>query len=172
MADPLVELGHDVLAVDDSAEMLAHVMRARTHRARIEGLDLAERFDVVLLASHLVNTADDALRRALLDTARRHLVDAGRLLLQWHEPTWFDGLTAGTHPAGSVGGLTSALEVHDVRDGVLDATVSYTDGATTWRQHFTARRLEREELAAALHDAGLDLLPLAPAPSWLVAAPA
>lgn len=171
VADPLVELGHDVVAVDDSADMLAHVTRARTHRARIEELDLGERFDLVLLASHLVNTPDDALRQALLDAARRHLADAGRLLLQWHEPAWFDGLAAGTRAGGTVGGLTSTLEVHDIRDGVLDATVSYADGATTWRQRFAARRLERTQLAAALHEAGLVLLPRAPAPSWLAAAP-
>jgi SAM-dependent methyltransferase len=73
-ADPLAELGYDVVAVDDSAEMLAHVRRARPHLGRIEDLALAERFDLVLLAGHLVNTPDAGLRRALLAAARRHLV--------------------------------------------------------------------------------------------------
>ncbi|MCU1620896.1 MAG: hypothetical protein JWR41_2902, partial [Modestobacter sp.] len=79
IADPLVELGHDVLAVDDSAEMLRHVRRARTHLGGIVGLALDERFDVVLLASHLVNTPDGELRQGLLDAAARHLAPGGEL---------------------------------------------------------------------------------------------
>jgi hypothetical protein len=71
--------------------MLARVQRA-THRGRIEDLDLGERLDAVLLASHLVSTGDDAERAALPATARRHLAGGGRVLLQWHEPAWFDGL--------------------------------------------------------------------------------
>jgi len=169
IADPLVELGHEVVAVDDSAEMLAHVRRARPHRARIEDLHLGERFDAVLLASHLVNTPDDGLRRALLATARRHLADGGRLLVQWHEPGWFDGLRRGTVTDGEIDGITSRLEVHDLRDGVLDATVSYSDGASTWAQSFRALRLDVDRLAAELAAAGLLLDTEAPAPGWVLA---
>jgi SAM-dependent methyltransferase len=82
IADPLVALDHDVLAVDSSAEMLAAVRSARTHLARIEDPALAERFDVVLLAGHLVNAPAAASRRAVLSTARRHLADGGQVLLQ------------------------------------------------------------------------------------------
>jgi SAM-dependent methyltransferase len=172
IADPLVELGHDVVAVDDSAEMLALVRRARIHRDRIEQLDLGERFDAVLLASHLVNTADDALRRALLLTARRHLDDGGRLLLQWHEPAWFDQLAPGTGPEGAIGGLTSRLHVHRIEDDVVDATVSYSDGTATWTQSFRAQRFDLDRLAAELAAAGLVLDPDAPAPGWRTASAA
>jgi ubiquinone/menaquinone biosynthesis C-methylase UbiE len=61
----LVALGHPVVAVDESAEMLARIRGAETVRARIEELDLGRRFDAVLLASFLVNTADHGLRAAL-----------------------------------------------------------------------------------------------------------
>lgn len=169
VADPLAELGHEVVAVDDSAEMLAHVRRARPHRARIEELDLGERFDAVLLASHLVNTPDDGLRRALLAAARRHLADGGRLLLQWHEPGWFDGLRPGTVAEGAIGGISSRLEVHGIDDGVLAATVTYSDGTSTWAQSFRALRLDVDRLAAELAAAGLVLDPDAPAPGWQVA---
>ncbi|WP_206784385.1 bifunctional 2-polyprenyl-6-hydroxyphenol methylase/3-demethylubiquinol 3-O-methyltransferase UbiG [Amycolatopsis sp. MtRt-6] len=47
---PLLDLGHEVVAVDDSASMLAHV-RAETVCARIGNLDLGRTFDAVLLGS-------------------------------------------------------------------------------------------------------------------------
>ncbi|NYJ06456.1 class I SAM-dependent methyltransferase [Petropleomorpha daqingensis] len=172
IADPLVALGHDVLAVDSSAEMLAAVRSARTHRARIEDLDLAECFDVVLLAGHLVNTPDAALRRALLSTAARHLADGGRVLLQWHEPAWFDRLSPGARLDGAIGPLASTLEVHDLTDGVLSATVTYRDGDLAWSHAFRAARLTRERLAAELRISGLRLAASSPAPSWLVASAA
>jgi SAM-dependent methyltransferase len=169
IADPLVALGHEVLAVDSSAEMLDAVRSARTHRARIEELDLAERFDVVLLAAHLVNTPDAGLRRALLSAAHRHLADDGRVLLQWHEPGWFDALRPGARHEGSIGPLRSALEVHDLAGGLLWATVTYRDGDQAWSQTFRAARLTDDEIAADLRAAGLRRAGPAPAPSWLVA---
>jgi SAM-dependent methyltransferase len=169
IADPLVATGHDVVAVDDSAEMLAAVRRARKHRSPIEDLDLAERFDLVLLASHLVNTPDDGLRRALLAAARRHLAERGRVLLQWHEPAWFDGLAAGTTTEGDLGPFATRLEVHERSGPLLTATVTYRDGDDAWSQSFTALQLERQQLAADLGAAGLALEPAEPAPSWLLA---
>ena len=44
---PLVALGHPVVAVDESPEMLAHVRGAETVCARIEDLALDRRFNVV-----------------------------------------------------------------------------------------------------------------------------
>src|SRR5918911_836687 len=53
----LVALGHEVVAVDNSADMLRHVHgAARAVLADIEGLRLERRFDAVVLASHLVNS--------------------------------------------------------------------------------------------------------------------
>src|SRR5690606_3005633 len=62
---PLVERGYEVVAVDESAEMLAEVRGAETVRSRIQDLRLGRRFDGVLLASHLVHTADEAGRQGL-----------------------------------------------------------------------------------------------------------
>ena len=80
IAHPLIELGHPVLGVDQSADMLAHVRGAETVCAAIAGLDLGHTFGGVLLASHLINTPSRADRRALLETARRHLPPGGRLM--------------------------------------------------------------------------------------------
>jgi SAM-dependent methyltransferase len=79
---PLVALGHPVVAVDESAEMLAHIRGAETVQAEIQDLDLGRRFDVVLLASFLVNTDDRDLQRRFLQACSRHLRDDGCLLVQ------------------------------------------------------------------------------------------
>jgi SAM-dependent methyltransferase len=76
IAHGLIALGHPVVAVDESAEMLAHVQGARTVRATIAELDLGETFPGVLLASHLVEVCEPDERAAILDTARRHLAPA------------------------------------------------------------------------------------------------
>lgn len=68
IADPLAQLGHHVTAVDDSDRMLAEVRHARTVRARIEDLRLAQRFDAVLLPTNLIHYPGVDLRRAVLAT--------------------------------------------------------------------------------------------------------
>ena len=83
IAHALLDLGHPVVAVDDSPHMLAQVRGAATVCARFEDLWLDRRFDAVMLASHLINTPDEAARQSLLVSARRHLADAGRLLVEW-----------------------------------------------------------------------------------------
>lgn len=63
---PLLRLGHEVVAVDESPMMLERIHGAETVRGRIEMLDLGRRFDAVLLASQLVNVPE---REARLDYA-------------------------------------------------------------------------------------------------------
>jgi SAM-dependent methyltransferase len=65
----LIRLGHPVVAVDESAEMLAHVHGAELVHARIEEPDLGRRFLCVLLASQFVNVEDDE-RTTRSSTAR------------------------------------------------------------------------------------------------------
>ena len=62
VAEPLAHKGYSVTAVDYSDIMLSHLSEARPVCCRIEDLRLDETFDVVLLASHLVNTPDPNLR--------------------------------------------------------------------------------------------------------------
>lgn len=147
IADPLVALGHRVVAVDDSLDMLAQVRAAEPVHSRIEDLDRGERFDAVLMASHLANVPDRAVRAALFDAARRHLAPGGVLLCQWHAPEWFDRLRVGAGTPHTVGDVATALEVHAVVDGVVDATVEYRIGDLRWTQRFRARRLTVAELA-------------------------
>jgi 2-polyprenyl-3-methyl-5-hydroxy-6-metoxy-1,4-benzoquinol methylase len=88
MTHPLLRMGHPVTAVDSSSKMLAHLRGARAILARIEELELSARFDCVLLASHLVNVAEDDQRRGFVATCARHVRDSGQVLIQRYEPDW------------------------------------------------------------------------------------
>ena len=152
VAHGLIELGHPVVGVDQSAEMLEHVRGAETVHAPIAGLRLDRRFDAVLLASHLVNCPDSGERRALWATAARHLAPGGRAIVEWHPPSWFDTVPAG---AGALGELR--VELTDVvRAGdLLSATVRYWSDSELWTQAFTARRLTERDLERELAESGL-----------------
>ena len=170
VADPLVELGHAVVAVDNSADMLALVRRARPHLGEIAGLDLGEQFDAVLLASHLLNSPDDGDRLAFLQTCARHLRPGGRLILQWHPPEWFDEHETGRTTEGTVGPFTSWLVVRGMDGDLLTAAVTYADGNDRWTQEFQARRLSLDDVSAALRRAGLHLEGAVDGhPDWLTA---
>lgn len=151
---PLTALGHRVVAVDESPEMLARVRDAETVCAPIEDLALGRRFDAVLLASHLVNAAP-APRAAFLAACRRHVEDDGCVIVQQHTPEWFDAVADSetTHD-----GIVMRLrDVSRPAPDLLSATVEYVDGDQCWTQTFTERRLDEAELTAALADAGLRL---------------
>lgn len=171
LTHPLVDLGHPVTAVDNSADMLAHVRGATTVLADIETLDLDRRFAAVLLASHLLNTPDDRLRGRLLAACRRHLAAHGRVLIQWLPPAWFDRVFADMRP---VTGRIGRIEVTDTplsHDGtVLQAVCTYRVEDATWSHRFATRRLSRADLHAALAGAGLRFeRHLDPGRHWLTA---
>jgi SAM-dependent methyltransferase len=168
---PLLALGHPVVAVDESPEMLARVRGAETVRARIQDLRLGRRFDAVLLGSFLVNVADRGLRRRFLEACRDHVDDGGCVLVQRHPPSWFDEAVEG---ARTLDGITFRLR--DLRrpgPGLLAATVEYQVGDRLWTQSFTAQRLDDAALAAALAEAGLAVdAYLTGDGSWVRAVPA
>ena len=167
---PLVALGHPVVAVDESPEMLAHVHGAETVRARIEDLALGRRFDVVLLASHLINTDDIPTRTAFLAACRRHVADDGGVIIQQHAPGWF---AAAADAENTRDGITFRMrDVSRPAPNLVSATMEYVDGDQVWTQTFTARRLDDTELAAVLADAKLRLdRYLTDDRSWLRAVP-
>ena len=202
----LVELGHPVVAVDESPEMLARVRAAaaghpakappadtppaetppartppasagtaragvETVQARIQDLDLGRRFDAVLLASFLVNTADDELRGRFLAACGAHVADGGCVLVQRHPPGWFDEATEGERTGGGV--IFRLRDLGRPGPGLLAATAEYQVGERVWTHTFTARRLDDGELAAALAEAGLAVdAYLTGDGSWVRAVPA
>jgi SAM-dependent methyltransferase len=148
----LVALGHRVTAVDDSAEMLAHVTGARTVCAGVLDLDLPERYDAVLAASHLVNTAEPGDLEALLSVCRRHLAPGGSVLVERYPQGW---LARTTSTSGRSGPVDIAYERLALVDGVATARATYTLGERSWAQEFRARDLSDADLDAACTRVGL-----------------
>ncbi len=150
---PLAALGHRVVAVDESPEMLAHITTARTVRSRIEDLALEERFDVVLLASHLINVPGDRELQDLLAACARHVSPSGCVLIEQHAPDWFEAAAESESEAGGI--IFRLSGICRPAPDLLSATVEYQAGDQVWTQTFTARRLGIERLTAALTAAGL-----------------
>jgi len=148
----LLAMGLEVTAVDNAPAMLeALPPQARAVHSDIETLALAERFDVALLASGLVNHPEPAIRRAFLAAARRHLGTGGRLFVQRQDPAWLLGAPVGAE--SSVGPLTIRVEAVQRTPPHVAMTVRYDTPGGTWRHAFVVEALEdvqlEEELAAA-----------------------
>jgi len=156
IANPLADNGFQVTAVDDSADMLAHVRGARTVQARIEDLRLPEKYDVVLLASSLVNYPGVDARRGLLATVAHHLNRTGKAIIQWRPPDWF-----GRRPAGSYhradGDMQQTMTIlHNDGDVVLgEFTLEY--GGQSLTQSFEAHRVSVDVFRSLLDEVGLTL---------------
>ena len=167
---PLVALGHPVVAVDESPDMLAYVRGAETVCSRIEDLTLGRCFDAVLLASHLIN-ADTATRTAFLAACRRHVADDGYVIIEQHPPEWFSAVADGQSTRDGI--IFRMRDVSRPAPNLITATVEYVDGPQRWTQTFTATRLDETELATVLADAGLRLdRYLTDDRSWLRVVPA
>jgi SAM-dependent methyltransferase len=153
MTHRLLELGHPVTAVDNSAEMLAHVRGAETVHAEIEELDLGRTFPCVLLASQLVNVDDDRQRAGFLATCARHLAPDGVVLIQRYDPDWAVDPGPSDHERDGV--HVRVLEPRREAERLI-ATVEYEVDGQSWRHGpFTSRILTDAELGARLWQAGL-----------------
>jgi hypothetical protein len=133
--------------------MLAWVRGAETVRAKIQHLRLRRRFDLVLLASFLVNVPDRTLRRRFLAACRDHVDEGGCVLVQRHPPEWFDEAVEGERVTGGI-----VFRLRDLRrpgPGLVAATAEYQVGERVWTQRFTAERVDNLALEAALGEAGL-----------------
>jgi len=167
---PLMRRGCRLTAVDNSVEMLASIAGTETVCADIEQLRLPERFDAVLLASHLVNTQEAPQRRSFLETAAYHLVPDGIAFIEWHPPTWFDRLSPGLVTTSQIGPVTVELEVHAIEKADwVDATVTYRHTGDEWLQHFCAARLSQGDLIEELAAVGLQLVTASQDASWQLA---
>jgi SAM-dependent methyltransferase len=131
---PLVGLGYDVTAVDDSAEMLAHVTGATTLLGDAFAVELGPVFDVVVGASHFVDDADPDRRSELFAACARHLAPGGVALVERHDPTW---IAAPDSFEGTMGPVRISFDVHAIApDGELDASLTYRLPGNAWTQRF------------------------------------
>jgi SAM-dependent methyltransferase len=156
IATPLARLGHRVVGVDESAEMLACCRRIETVRSSIQDLDLDERFDVVLLPSHLVNAGDE-VRPVFLDACRRHLAPGGVVVLQRFPPGWIGTVTDFEHEDGVGGVHTTFTVLGRPAPDQVHARIRYEVGDDAWEQEFTTFEVDDEALPGMLEAAGLRL---------------
>ncbi|MFK0155599.1 class I SAM-dependent methyltransferase [Streptomyces sp. NPDC090499] len=171
MTHPLLERGFTVTAVDESAEMLARVRGARTIRSTIEGLDLGEKFDVVMLASFLVHTGDAEVRRGMLRTCAAHVADGGFVLIQREGADYHAKVPRERVDPG--GYTVRILSAEPVGDGVNSVHAEYEFPDATWTQTFLTRPLTPEQFEEALAEAGLEVAEyLTEDGTWVKAVPA
>ena len=144
LSNPLAAAGHEVVAVDDSAEMLSHVTRASTVLVDVWQLDLGRQIDIVIALSHLINDRSPARRNRAAPprtppTHRRHrrdrraalstrLVAAAGITKDWAKLV----CVSSTHSSFSDGGFSSGG-----RDPL---------GGQTWVQRFQAAIVDDAEL--------------------------
>ena len=156
IANPLADRGYQVTAVDDSADMLVHVRGARTVQARIEDLRLPEKYDVVLLASSLVNYPGVHARRGLLATVAHHLKPTGKAIIQWRPPDWFAQRPAGSYQRADGAMQQTMTILQNDGDVVLgEFTLEYAGQSLT--QSFEAHRVSVDEFRALLNEVGMTL---------------
>jgi SAM-dependent methyltransferase len=148
MTRPLAALGHPMVAVDDSTDMLDHVGDAERVLADVYSLRLDRRFDGVLAASHLINDPAPERRAALLEVCRAHVADDGVVVVQRLERPPESGV-------GHVGPVEIEVEVHEQDGPHFDATVTYRLDGRAWPQPFTARAVDDDLLATEATAAGL-----------------
>lgn len=155
MTHALLQRGFTVTAVDESAEMLAHVRGARTICGAIEKLDLDEKFDVVMLASFLVHAGDIEVRRGLLRTCARHVAEGGCVLIQREGEDYHTDIPRErVDPSGFTVRIASD---EPVGDGVRSVRAEYAFPDAVWTQTFLSRPLTQEQFQQALAEAGLEV---------------
>jgi SAM-dependent methyltransferase len=147
----LLDAGHAVVAVDESAAMLRRVdARAERVRADAAALELHRRFGAVVLASYLVN--DPGHGADFLAAAARHLAPGGVVVVQRYDPVW---VRDATPDAASVGPVTIGVTRVEPDGDTFDATVVYAIGRRRWSQQVRAAIVDDELFATLVAGAGL-----------------
>jgi SAM-dependent methyltransferase len=147
----LTVLGHAVHGVDESPAMLTYLPDLPTTSSKIEELNLGRTFDVVLLASTMIN-ADPDVRSAFLATCRRHVAPDGLVVFQQSSPSWFESVDESEAVVGDIRRVIRSAQRSDSR---VDVVVDYHVGDRTWTHEFPRYRIGDAELASDLAGAGL-----------------
>ncbi len=146
----LIGLGHQVVAVDNSAEMLAFIRGAETLLADMETLSLGRRFPVVVLASNFINTPDPQNRRTFLECCARHVLPSGQVLLQGFPRAWAPDTEWSRH-----GDVRLRLRRYELDGALISGEMQYEVGGHELFHVFESRLLTDEELDADLSAVGL-----------------
>lgn len=156
----LIEWGLHPTSVDNSPEMLARLpARATPVLSAIESLMLSQRFDLVLLASCLINHPSDATRSAFVATAARHVKPGGRLLVQRQNPPWLRGAAVGR--VGQAGPAEIHLEAVARKGQTVEMRLRYQIDDRHWTHAFSVEELDEPQIEDLLAQHGLGSI------SWL-----
>jgi len=151
---PLAALGHPVTGVDDSPDMLARVPDLPTACSPIQSLRLDRAFDVVLLASTMIN-ADPVTRQGFLATVRRHLRDDGVAVFQQNPPDWFEKFREDEPARDDPGGIRRIVREARWEPPRLHITVEYQADGNVWTHAWSSYRISDQQRASDLATAGL-----------------
>jgi SAM-dependent methyltransferase len=164
---PLLALGHAVVAVDNSEEMLGLIGGAETVLADMVTLDLGRRFPVVVLASNFVNHPDDTERRGFLAACARHVLSDGQVLLQGFPRDWTPSTEWSEH-----GAVRLRLRSFTLDGSIVSGEMEYVVDGQQLVHAFESRLLTPEELDADLEAVGLRRVrEVDDRGSWIEAAP-
>ncbi|MGW6281657.1 class I SAM-dependent methyltransferase [Kribbella sp. NPDC055071] len=165
---PLLALGHTVVAVDESPDMVARVTETETICSTIGDLRLERRFDVVLMMSYLINVADDEERLRLLRTCAYHVRPGGSVVLQQQTP----GMLRGPSVREGNDQRFVISDVEELPGNRQAATVTHTIDGKSWSQRILTQNLTEDQLAAQLTEVGLRPAGyLTPDQTWVRAQP-
>jgi SAM-dependent methyltransferase len=151
---PMADLGHPVVGVDESPAMLAHIPDLPTVCSPIETLRLDRTFGVVLLASTMINV-DPALRHEFLDTCRHHLADDGVAVFQQNPPGWFADSAQAPHVHDAPGGIRRIIRSARRDPPRLHIEVEYHVGDRVWTHAWASCEIGEDELTSDLTAARL-----------------
>ena len=151
---PLAALGHPVTGVDDSPDMLARSPDLPTVCSAIESLRLDRQFDVVLLASTMINSSPGT-RRAFLATVRHHLRGDGIAVFQRNPPAWFEKPPEAGGARDDPGGIRRIIRAARWEPPRMHVEVEYQVGGSVWTHAWASYQISDEELASDLAAADL-----------------
>lgn len=152
----LAALGHPVTGVDDSPDMLAHSPDLPTVCSPIQSLRLDRKFDVVLLASTMIN-ADPVTRQGFLATVRRHLHEDGIAVFQQNPPDWFGTFTGAEPVRDDPGGIRRVIRSARWEPPRMHVEIEYHVSVNVWTHAWTTYQISDKELAGNLTGASLRL---------------
>ncbi|MEV7394567.1 class I SAM-dependent methyltransferase [Streptomyces sp. NPDC091215] len=157
LTHPLTAAGHHVTAVDESAEILSRIHQAETICSTIESLRLDRKFDVVLLASHLVNVPDTTERNGLLATCRHHVAEDGVVLIQRFTRRWVQEASGPRYLGAGIKSETTVEPKNSAGCDLVSVVARYSIGDQHWEQEYITRLLDDSDLSIDLNRARLKL---------------
>ena len=152
LTHPLAKMGYQVTAVDNSEAMLRNVNSAIVVLSDVESLKLNQYFEVVLLASRLLNIPNKEVRAMFLNSVRRHLKEGSAFIAEVHSPQILRH-QAGDHSEGQHYGAT--IKSSDVVGSIARITIEYRITDQVWTQSFETEYLKQQHLERELAACGL-----------------